>query len=272
VAPGGKWAIHGFSSWGVPRVTDSLAVPSHTDGAATLGWPNDSLKAASRRFKQAQVEFYPGGHRRRQSARRRMMKPATSTRRRSTPSSSMYMESRGTRLSATRGGGQYSGTRWLTQQGYIVASVDRGERRPQAATGGRRRSTRIGGIRVKTERGREDHRAASVRGFSTRMGVWGGAWRSSTLLLMFRAATPTKSACQSAPVADVHNYRYDLPGAVRGLQQTDSAAYYDASADQLCRGLKGRLLVVHGHRRRTMCISRHEQLINKLVSLTSRSR
>jgi dipeptidyl-peptidase-4 len=65
----------------------------------------------------------------------------------------------------------------------------------------------------------------------------------------------------------VHNYDTIYQERYVGLPQTDSAAYYDASAINFAAGLKGDLLVVHGTGDDNVHFQGTEQLINKLVSL-----
>ena len=70
-----------------------------------------------------------------------------------------------------------------------------------------------------------------------------------------------------APVADVRNYDTIYQERYVGLPQTDSAAYFDASAINFAEGLKGNLLLVHGTGDDNVHFQGTEQLINKLVSL-----
>jgi dipeptidyl-peptidase-4 len=69
-----------------------------------------------------------------------------------------------------------------------------------------------------------------------------------------------------APVADVHNYDTIYQERYVGLPTTDSAAYFDASAVNFVRGLRGDLLVVHGSGDDNVHYQGTEQLINALVA------
>jgi dipeptidyl-peptidase-4 len=168
----------------------------------------------------------------------------------------------------------YSGSRWLfhlmlTQQGYIVASVDnRGTPGPRGRDWRKAVSGRIGGLRVHDQ-------SAAVRAMArsrayidtTRIGVWGwSGGGSSTLLLMFRAPELYKVGMSVAPVADVRNYDTIYQERYVGLPTTDSAAYHDASAIHYAAGLRGDLLVVHGTGDDNVHYQGTEQLVNALVA------
>jgi dipeptidyl-peptidase-4 len=168
---------------------------------------------------------------------------------------------------------QYGGRTWLwhtmlTQQGYLVASVDnRGTPGPRGRAWRKASLNQIGSLRV-----REQSAAARViaqRPYvdSTRMGVWGwSGGGSSTLLLMFRAPDVYKVGMSVAPVADVKNYDTIYQERYLGLPGVDSAAYYDASAVNFARGLRGDLLVVHGTGDDNVHYQGTEQLVNALVA------
>ena len=167
----------------------------------------------------------------------------------------------------------YGYTRWLwhlmlTQQGYIVASVDnRGTPGPRGRDWRKAVLNQIGSLRV-----REQSAAARViarRSYvdSSRVGVWGwSGGGSSTLLLMFRAPDVYKTGMAVAPVANVRNYDTIYEERYVGLPSTDSAAYFDASAINFVNGLRGNLLVVHGSGDDNVHYQSTEQLINALVA------
>jgi dipeptidyl-peptidase 4 len=83
---------------------------------------------------------------------------------------------------------------------------------------------------------------------------------------MFRAPEIYKTGMAVAPVADVHNYDTIYEERYVGLPSTDSAAYFDASAVNFVKGLRGNLLVVHGSGDDNVHYQGTEQLINALVA------
>ena len=268
VAPGGTWAIHRYSSWGVPPVTELVRLPSHTVARTLVA--NDTLKARLAAIKQAQVEFFQVDIGVGQKLDAWMMKPSDFDPTRKYPVLFfVYGEPAGQTVSDAYGGSQFLWHTMLTQQGYIVASVDqRGTPSPKGRDWRKAVLNQLGALRVK-----EQSAAAKIIGRrpyvdSTRMGVWGwSGGGASTLLLMFRAPDVYKVGMSVAPVTDVHNYDTIYQERYVGLPQTDSAAYFDASAINFAEGLKGDLLLVHGTGDDNVHFQSTEQLINKLVSL-----
>jgi dipeptidyl-peptidase-4 len=267
ISDGGSWAIHRFSSWGTPRVVDLVRLPSHT--VARVLDSNDALKATLAGLKQGPVEFFQvdiGGGVKLDAW---MMKPPDFDASKKYPVLFVvYGEPAGQTVLDGFGGPDWLWHLMLTQQGYIVASVDnRGTPGPKGRDWRKAVINQIGGLRV-----REQSAAARIiarRPYvdSTRIGVWGwSGGGSSTLLLMFRAPDVYKMGMAVAPVADVHNYDTIYQERYVGLPGPDSAAYRDASAVNFVNGLRGDLLVVHGSGDDNVHYQGTEQLINALVA------
>ena len=267
LAPGGAWAVHSVSSWGVPPSTDVVRLPSHTVVRTLV--TNDALKAKLATLKTGPQEFFQvevGGGVKLDGW---MMKPADFDPAKKYPVL-FYVYGEPAAQTVTDA---WSGSRWLwhlmlTQQGYIVASVDsRGTPAPKGRDWRKAVLNQIGALRVK-----EQSAAALAIGRrpyvdSTRIGVWGwSGGGSSTLLLMFRAPNVYRMGMSVAPVADVRNYDTIYQERYVGLPTTDSLAYHDASAINYVNGLKGDLLVVHGSGDDNVHFQGTEQLINALVA------
>lgn len=267
IGPNAKWAIHQWSAWGTPPVTELVRLPTHAVARTLVD--NQRLAGALARIPQAKVEFFRtdigGGV----SLDSWMMKPADFDSTRKYPVLFfVYGEPAGQTVLDQYGGRQWLWHTMLTQQGYIVASVDnRGTPGPRGRAFRKASLNQIGSLRV-----REQSAAARViaqRPYvdSTRMGVWGwSGGGSSTLLLMFRAPDVYKVGMSVAPVADVKNYDTIYQERYLGLPSVDSAAYYDASAVNFARGLRGDLLVVHGTGDDNVHYQGTEQLVNALVA------
>ena len=266
IGPHARFAFHTASSWAVPPVTDLVRLPSH-DVARTLV-DNHELKARIAQLKQAPVEFTQtdiGGTK----LDTWIMRPADFD---STKKYPVLFYVYGEPASQTvRDAYGYSQWLWhlmLTQQGYIVASVDnQGTPGPRGRDWRKAMLNQIGRLRVRQQSAAA--RVISHRPYvdSTRVGVWGwSGGGSSTLLLMFRAPDVYKTGMAVAPVADVHNYDTIYEERYVGLPSTDSAAYFDASAVNFVKGLRGNLLVVHGSGDDNVHYQGTEQLINALVA------
>jgi dipeptidyl-peptidase-4 len=268
VSPGGSWAIHNYSSWGTPPVTELVHLPDHKVARTMIA--NDTLKAKLATLKQAQVEFMKLDIGVGQTLDAFVMKPWNFDPRQKYPVLFyVYGEPWDQTVRDSYAGSRHLWHTMLTQQGYIVASVDqRGTPSPKGRAWRKAVLNQIGGLRV-----REQSAAAKIIGRlpyvdSTRMGVWGwSGGGSSTLLLMFRASDTYKMGMSVAPVADVHNYDTIYQERYVGLPQTDSAAYHDASAINYADGLKGNLLLIHGTGDDNVHYQGTEQLINRLVAL-----
>lgn len=266
IAPGGRWAIHTMSSWGVPPVTDLVRLPSHA--AVRRLVTNEALAAKLATVRQGSMEFFQtdiGGGVKLDSW---LMKPPNFDASKKYPVLFyVYGEPWDQTVRDS-----YAGSRWLwhlmlTQQGYIVASVDnRGTPGPRGRDWRKAVRNQIGALRV-----REQSAAAKIIGRrpyvdSTRMGIWGwSGGGTSTLLMMFRAPDVYRMGISVAPVPDVRNYDTIYQERYVGLPSTDSAAYHDASPIHFAKDLKGSLLVIHGSGDDNVHYQGTEQLINELV-------
>lgn len=267
IGPSARFAIHTMSAWSTPPVTDLVRLPTH-DVVRTLV-DNRVLKSKIAGLQKGAVEFGQvdvGGGVKLDSW---VMKPANFDSTKKYPVLFyVYGEPASQTVTDAYGGSRWLWFTMLTQQGYIVASVDnRGTPGPRGRDWRKAVVNQMGSLRV-----REQSTAARViarRPYvdSTRVGVWGwSGGGSSTLLLMFRAPDVYKMGMSVAPVADVHNYDTIYQERYVGLPSTDSAAYYDASAVNFARGLRGDLLVVHGSGDDNVHYQGTEQLINALVA------
>jgi dipeptidyl-peptidase 4 len=268
IGPNARFAIHTMSSWGKPPVTDLVRLPSH-QVVRTL---EDNAAAAANfaALKQSPVEFFQtdiGDGVRLDSW---MMKPANFDSTKKYPILFfVYGEPWSQTVVDSYGGPDWLWHVMLTQQGYIVASVDnRGTPGPKGRAWRKALHNQMGSLRVHDQS--MAARVISQRPYvdSSRIGVWGwSGGGSSTLLLMFRAPDVYKVGMAVAPVANVHNYDTIYQERYVGLPQTDSAAYRDASALYFANGLRGNLLVVHGSGDDNVHYQGTEQLINALVAL-----
>ncbi len=267
IAPGAAWAVHTASSWGTPPTVDVVRLPSHTVVRTLV--TNDALKARLSELKQGPSEFFKVDVGDGVKLDGWMMKPYDFDPAKKYPVLFyVYGEPAAQTVVDSYGGARWLWHLMLTQQGYIVASVDnRGTPAPKGRAWRKAVLNQIGALRVK-----EQSAAALAIGRrpyvdSTRIGVWGwSGGGSSTLLLMFRAPNVYRMGMAVAPVADVHNYDTIYQERYVGLPTTDSLAYRDASAVNFVNGLKGDLLVVHGSGDDNVHYQGTEQLINALVA------
>ncbi|HYV99386.1 MAG TPA: DPP IV N-terminal domain-containing protein [Gemmatimonadaceae bacterium] len=268
ISPNARFAIHTYSTWSSPPVTDLVALPTHQVVRTLV--TNDRLARTLAALRKGDVEFFQTDVGDGVKLDSWLMKPPDFDPSKKYP---VLFYVYGEPWDQTvRDQYMYSRYLWhlmLTQQGYIVASVDnRGTPGPRGRDWRKIVNNHMGSIRVH-DQSTAVRTIASQRPYidTSRVGVWGwSGGGSSTLLLMFRAADTYKMGMSVAPVADVHNYDTIYQERYVGLPQTDSAAYRDASAVNFVSGLKGDLLVVHGSGDDNVHYQGTEQLINALVA------
>ena len=267
ISPSGTWAVHTASAWGTPQTIDVVRLPSHAVARTLV--TNDALKARLATLKQGPAEFFQvdvGGGTKLDAW---LMKPADFDSTRKYPVLFyVYGEPAAQTVVDSYGGSRWLWHLMLTQQGYVVASVDnRGTPGPKGRDWRKAELNQIGALRVKEQSAAALAIARRPYVDSTRIGVWGwSGGGSSTLLLMFRAPNVYRMGMSVAPVADVHNYDTIYQERYVGLPTTDSLAYRDASAINFVNGLQGDLLVVHGSGDDNVHFQGTEQLINALVA------
>lgn len=267
IGPGARYAIHNVSSWGVPPNTALVRLPAHTVVRNLVN--NDTLASRLAVLRKGEFEFFQtdiGDGIRLDSY---LMKPASFDPTKKYPVLfHVYGEPWDQTVRDSYGYSQWLWHLMLTQQGYIVASVDnRGTPGPRGRAWRKSVRNQMGALRV-----REHAAAARVIGRrpyvdSTRIGVWGWSGGGSTTLhLMFRAPEVYSMGISVAPVPDVRNYDTIYQERYVGLPNTDSAAYHDASAIHYVAGLRGKLLVIHGTGDDNVHYQGTEQLVNALIA------
>jgi len=156
----------------------------------------------------------------------------------------------------------------LTQQGYIVASVDNRGTPSLRGRDWRKVVYRQIGVLASVEQ------AAAAKAIgrwpmvdSTRTGVWGWSGGGSmTLNLMFRYPEVYRTGMSVAPVPDERLYDTIYQERYMGLPQDNAEDYRRGSPITYADQLKGNLLVVHGSGDDNVHYQGTERLINALVA------
>jgi dipeptidyl-peptidase-4 len=267
IAPNARYAIHTWSSWGSPPITEIVRLPDHTAVQTLVS--NDVLRERLAAIAKGRVEFFRVPNAEGVPLDAWMMYPPDFDPGRKYPVLFyVYGEPWGQTVVDSYGGNVWLWHLMLTQQGYIVASVDnRGTPAPRGRAWRKAVYKRIGTIRVADQSAAA--RAIAQRPYvdSARFAVWGwSGGGSSTLLLMFRAPELYKVGMAVAPVANVRNYDTIYQERYLGLPDTDPEAYRDASAIYFAEGLRGHLLVAHGTGDDNVHYQSTEQLIDALIA------
>ena len=158
----------------------------------------------------------------------------------------------------------------LSQQGYIVASVDnRGTPAPKGRAWRKAIYRKIGQLNSADQ-------AQAVKAIlvkmpfvdASRVGVWGwSGGGTATLNAMFRYPEIYKTGMSVAPVPDMHFYDTIYQERYMGLPLNNADDWNQGSPITFADGLKGNLLIVHGTGDDNVHYQGTEVLINKLIEL-----
>ncbi len=267
VAPNGKFAIHVASSVGVAPAIDLVSLPSHQ--SVRLLAANEALRRTVGSLTKGPMEFIrvPIGDGVELDGYL-MKPPGFDPARRYPVLFHVYGEPAGQTVTDSWGGRNYLWHLMLTQQGYIVASVD--NRGTPSLRGRAWRKSIYGKIGILNS----SDQAAAVRQMlrtyayldSSRVGVWGWSGGGSmTLNLMFRSPELYKVGMSVAPVGDQHNYDSIYQERYMGLPSENEDAFRQGSPITFASQLKGKLLLVHGTGDDNVHYQNSEQIVNALI-------
>jgi dipeptidyl-peptidase-4 len=266
VAPGAGWAVHNFSSFSTPPVTELVRLPSHE----VIGTLADNAELAHRYagLRKGPVKFFRVDAGNGVSLDGFVRYPADFDSTRRYP---VVFDIYGEPAAQTVRDDWFANDGWdlmLTQMGYAVASLDN---RGTPSLRGRewRKSIyrKIGVLASEDQAG-----AARAIGRwpwvdSTRLAVWGWSGGGSmTLNLMFRDPEVYRTGMAVAPVPDVHLYDTIYQERYMGLPQENEADYRASSPLTYADRLRGNLLVVHGSGDDNVHYQGTERLVNALVA------
>ncbi|MFN8571556.1 MAG: S9 family peptidase [Gemmatimonadaceae bacterium] len=267
VAPNGKFAIHVASAFGLPPAIDLVSLPAHQVLRPLA--PNDALRRTVASLTRGPMEFIrvPVGDGVELDGYL-MKPPGFDPARRYPVLFHVYGEPAGQTVTDAWGGRNYLWHLMLTQQGYIVASVD--NRGTPSLRGRAWRKSIYGKIGVLNSA----DQAAAVRQMlhtyayldSARVGVWGWSGGGSmTLNLMFRSPELYKVGMSVAPVGDQHNYDSIYQERYMGLPSENEQAFRQGSPITFASQLQGKLLLVHGTGDDNVHYQNSEQIVNALI-------
>jgi dipeptidyl-peptidase-4 len=264
-----SWAFHTYSSFDTPPVITLVRLPGH-DVARTMV-ENTQLRERVAAVRTGTAEFFRVDIGDGVTLDGWMMKPDDFDPTKKYP---VFLNVYGHPFGQTvldRWGGR--GMLWhhfLTQQGYIVASLDnRGTPAPRGREWRKSAYQQFGPLSAGDQ-------AAGVRAMlerypfldGERVGIWG--WSGGgclTLDAMFRHPAVFHTGIAVASVPDYRNYDTIYQERYLGLPDEDAEAYELNSPINFAEGLEGNLLLVHGTGDDNVHYQGVEQLINELVRL-----
>ncbi len=268
-SPDFHWAIHSYSRFDSPPVTDLVNVPDHR--VTRVLEDNAALRANLKDFLSRPTEFIHVDIGDGVTLDGWMMKPRNFDPARKYPVLVyVYGEPAGQTVVDSWEGESGLFHRAMTESGYLVVSVD--NRGTPAPKGRAWRKIVYGSVGVLSSV--EQTKALQVleRTYpfmdANRIAVWGwSGGGSNTLNLMFRSPDVYKAGMSVAPVADQRLYDTIYQERYMGIPQDNSEGYRMGSPINFAEGLRGKLLIVHSPGDDNVHYQGTELLINRLVEL-----
>ena len=267
IAPRGDFAIHTFSTFTKPPITEIVRLPQHTVVRTLID--NKELQDRLAKLKQCPTEFFRVDIGEGVQLDGWMIKPPNFDPQKRYPVLFyVYGEPWGQTVVDSWSG---RGSMWhvmLAQQGYLVISVDnRGTPAPRGRAWRKVIYRKIGVVNSQDQ-------ASAVRAITkwpfvdpARIGIWGwSGGGSSSLNAIFRYPDLYHMAMAVAPVPDIRYYDTIYQERYAGLPQDHADEYKQSSPITFAGQLRGELLIVHGTGDDNVHYQGTEALINALVA------
>jgi dipeptidyl-peptidase-4 len=266
ISPNGRFAVHTWSSFGVPPTTEVISLPDHR--RIRVLQDNADLRTRLASLEQGPREFFRvdiGGGVKLDGW---MIKPPGFDQSKKYPVVfHVYGEPASQTVVDSWGGPQYLWHVMLSQMGYIVVSLDnRGTPAPRGRDWRKAIYNRIGTLNAGDQ-------AAAAREIAKwpfvdpqRLAIWGWSGGGATTLnAMFRTPDVYKVGMAVAPVTDLRFYDTIYQERYMGLPQDNAEGYKQGSPVTFADQLRGDLLVVHGSGDDNVHYQNTETLVNALV-------
>lgn len=266
VSPDGRWALHTYSRFGTPAMVDLVSLPAHKVQRTLV--ENAALRRTVGRLKHGDASFFRvdigGGV---QLDGWKMLPPGFDPAKRYPVLVYVYGEPAAQTVLDRWETSSYLWHLMLTQQGYIVVSIDnRGTPAPRGRAWRKSIYRQVGLLASQDQ-------AAAIRQIrlwpfvdSTRCGVWGWSGGGSmTLNLMFRYPELYQTGMAVAPVPDERLYDAIYQERYMGLPDDNAEGYRNCSPITYADSLRGNLLIVHGTGDDNVHYQGTERLINALI-------
>lgn len=262
-----KYAEHTFSAVNQVPVTTMISLPDHKV-IRTVVDNNDVQKAVENVEKQP-VEFFRVEARDGLELDGYIMKPTDFDPSKEYPILFyVYGEPWGQTVANKWGGSLYLWHTMLTQQGYIVASIDnRGTKSPRGFDWRRSIYKNLGVVTVRDQYDALQQMLERLDFIDeSRVGIWGhSGGGSQTLNALFRYPDAYHMGMALAPVPDLTLYDTIYQERYSGLLPESAERYKETSAITHAENLEGDLLLVHGTGDDNVHFQGSERLVNELI-------
>ncbi|HEX7336928.1 MAG TPA: S9 family peptidase [Gemmatimonadales bacterium] len=265
-APGFRYALETFSRFGNPPVVRLIRLPGHQVIRTLID--NAGLKHRLAGLKKGRVEFFNLAADDGSRLPAYLMTPADFDSTRKYPLLFHVYGGPGSSTVNDAWGSYYLWHLMLTQQGYLVASVD--NRGTPAPLGRRWRKAVYGQLGVVETR----DQAAAARTLARRpyveagrIGIWGWSYGGfMSLNGLFQHSDLYRTGVAVSPVTHWALYDNVYTERFNGLPDQNKAGYDRGSPLSYVNGLKGHLLLIHGSGDDNVHFQNSEVLINALVA------
>jgi len=267
ISDNGQWAIHSHSSFSQPTQKRLVKIEGHHEQHMLMD--NHDLIEKLAMLNKTDNEFFQVTAQDGVVLDGYIMRPTGFDANKKYPIIFyVYGESWGQTVQDSWRGNRYLWDKMLTEQGYIVASIDnRGTRAPK---GREWRKSIYGAVGVLSSRDQSDALKVMAKRWSyidtDRVGIWGHSGGGSmTLNMMFRYPEQYHVGISLAPVPDQRLYDTIYQERYSGLLPDYAEGYKQGSPITHAENLTGKLLLVHGTGDDNVHYQGSERLINELV-------
>ncbi|MDH3350827.1 MAG: S9 family peptidase [Gammaproteobacteria bacterium] len=269
ISPNSKWAFHTFSTLDKPPAVDLISLPDHASRRVIVD--NRNVESLLQATPRGETEFFKIGIGGGVELDGWMMKPPEFDPQKKYPLLVfVYGEPAAQTVTKKWRTDRHLWHLMLTQQGFIVASVDsRGTPAPRGRAW-RKSIYRQIGIQSPADQVAAVRALLSERAYldGERVGSWGWSGGGQmTLNLMFRYPDIYRTGIAIAFVSDQRLYDTIYQERFMGLPDDNEEGYRLGSPITHAEGLEGDLLLIHGTADDNVHYQSAEQLVDKLIEL-----
>jgi len=268
LSPTCQFAFHTYSRFGRPPVIDLVELPAHRLLKTLVD--NKTLAARVNALRQSPVEFFRVDIGQGVQLDGWLMKPPAFDPSKKYPLFIyVYGEPAGTTVRDAWGGNTYLYHLFLTQQGYLVMSIDnRGTPQPRGRDW-RKIIYRQVGILAPADQAAALQAVQKKWNFidPKRVGIWGWSGGGQmTLNALFRYPELYKMGIAIAFVSDQRLYDTIYQERYMGLPKDNPEGYKNGSPITFAHQLQGKLLIIHGTGDDNVHYQSFEKLVNELIA------